>query len=424
MASGISQPCFAQFRKTIHGVPHNNRYEAGKKMKMPWKSKWLDWSQHVSREPVILALLTALAFIAILCVVGLTKIYNAQQDSLANRWYHRGEADLKAQRFPNAVLDFHTALLYSRDNYAYELNLAEALLGEGRTEEASAYLLNLRDRQPDNGEVNLALARTAVHTGQAEKAIRYYHNAIYAAWPDGQESERARSRLELIHLLLRINDSGQAQSELVALAANLGADSPQHTQVGMLFLAARDYEPALEQFEISLSGNSSDVIALAGAGRAAFELQRYKLAQRYLTEALSLNPHDSESAARLKLAGLILRIDPYAQGLSAEQQDQNVEIAFAAAGERLLRCGAMLLSKDSKSTVLNSQMTGPLGDLAAQWVKLKPHVTRPALRRDRNTAAVAINLVFRIESQTLNTCSTTSETDAALLLIAKLHERS
>ena len=38
-------------------------------------------------------------------------------------------ADLKAKRYHAAVRDFRGALLYSRDNYSYQLNLAEALLG-------------------------------------------------------------------------------------------------------------------------------------------------------------------------------------------------------------------------------------------------------------------------------------------------------
>jgi hypothetical protein len=40
-----------------------------------------------------------------------------------------GVADLPEHRFERAISEFRTALLYSRDNYSYQLNLAEALLG-------------------------------------------------------------------------------------------------------------------------------------------------------------------------------------------------------------------------------------------------------------------------------------------------------
>ena len=83
----------------------------------------------LAQEPVILALLFGLAVVCFLAVGGLSRLFHAQQDSLGNRWFTRGVADLNAKRFEQAVLEFHTALRYSRDNYSYQLNLAEALLG-------------------------------------------------------------------------------------------------------------------------------------------------------------------------------------------------------------------------------------------------------------------------------------------------------
>ncbi len=185
---------------------------------------------------MILTLLSVLALVFFLAVTGLSHVFHAQQESLGSRWFTRGTIDLKQQRFQPAVSDFRTALLYSRDNYAYQLNLAEALIGLRRTSEAHAYLVNLWEREPENGLVNLELARIAVQNGETEQALRYYHNAIYATWPGDQEVERRDTRLELIEFLLGTNAKTQAQSELIALAANLADDPSQHTRVGELFL--------------------------------------------------------------------------------------------------------------------------------------------------------------------------------------------
>src|SRR5580698_3335900 len=174
-----------------------------------------------AREPVILALLSALAVVSFLAVGGLSRMYHAQQDALANRWFTRGTGDLKDGHFDRAVADFRAALRYSRDNYDFQLNLAQALIGLKRTDEAYAYLINLWEREPENGLVNLELARIAAQKGDTEHALRYYHDAIYAIWPSGQEVRRRDARLELIDYLLRINARTQAQSELIALAASL-----------------------------------------------------------------------------------------------------------------------------------------------------------------------------------------------------------
>ena len=199
-------------------------------------SKRMDLRLYLNQPLVMLTLLAVLGVIFFLAVAGLSRSYHAQRDALGNRWFSRGVVDLNAGHFDRAVTEFRAALLYSRDNYDYQLNLAEALIGEKRTAEAYSYLVNLWDRQPENGVVNLDLARIAAQRGQTEQAQRYYHNAIYAAWPGNQELKRRDTRFELIEYLLNIQAKAQAQSELIALQENLGEDPALQERVGDLFL--------------------------------------------------------------------------------------------------------------------------------------------------------------------------------------------
>src|SRR5215470_11607547 len=106
---------------------------------------------HLQQRPVILAGLTLMAIAFFLAVTGLSRAHQAQRQALGNRWFSRGVADLNAKRFEAAVTDFRAALLYSPDEYSYQLNQAEALIGEGHRSQAWAYLTNLRDREPDDG---------------------------------------------------------------------------------------------------------------------------------------------------------------------------------------------------------------------------------------------------------------------------------
>jgi len=371
--------------------------------------KGQDLRLYVTREPVILALLSALAVAFFLIVTVLSHIYHAQQSSLGNRWFTRGVADLKGKRFEPAIAEFRTALLYSRDNYSYQLNLAEALIGGKRTTEAYSYLVNLWEREPENGLVNLELARIAAQEGQTEAALRYYHNAIYATWPGDQELERRDTRLELIEFLLRINAKTQAQSELIALAANLADDPSQQARVGDLFVQAQDYEHALAEYRLSLKSERHNPAALAGAGQAAFELGRYPLAQRYLQAAVAANPSDTQSAARLRTTELVLEMDPFRRQLSVARRNRIVMDAFAAAGQRLKSCSAL---------------GGSQQNLAESWSKMKTQITERGLRRDPDLVEEAMDLVFRIERQTSAACGEPAGTDMALLLIAKLHEGS
>jgi tetratricopeptide (TPR) repeat protein len=370
----------------------------------------LDRRSYFRRQPVSLALLLVLAVASFAGVSGLSRIYHAQQESLGQRWFTRGTLDLKEQRYERAVSEFRTALLYSRDNYAYQLNLAQALIGLKRTSEAYAYLINLWELEPENGLVNLELARIAAQKRDTEQALRYYHNAIYATWPGDQEVQRRDARLELIEFLLSIPAKTQAQAELIALAANLNGDPSEHARAGDLFLRVQDYEHALAEYSLSLKLERHDPAMLAGAGWAAFELGRYPLAQRYLQAAVSADPDDAQSAARLQTAELVLNMDPFQRQISAVQRNRIVMEAFAAAGQRLKEC----MAGDNSAAALQS--------LNENWSNMSRQISEQHLQRNPDLVETAMDLVFSIERQTNAVCGTPTGTDMALLLIAKLHE--
>lgn len=376
-------------------------------------AKRLDLRLYIKQQPVMLALLAVSGVIFFLAVAGLSRAYHAQRESLGNRWFSRGVADLTARRYDSAVTEFRSALLYARDNYDYQLNLAEALIGLGRTAEAYSYLVNLWEQEPENGVVNLELARIAAQRGQTEQAQRYYHNAIYAVWPGDQEEKRRETRLELIEYLLSINAKAQAQAELIALEENLGEDPAQQRRVGDLFLRAQDYEHALAAYRLCLKSDRHNEAALAGAGWAAFQLGRYPLAERYLQAAVALDPNDTQSAERLKTTQLVLRMDPFQRQISVDERDRIVVEAFATAGKRLSSCATPKAAAAS---------TASQPSLADTWAKMKPRISEQQLRRNPDLVEQAMDLVFEIERQTNATCGTPSGEDLALLLIAKLHE--
>lgn len=372
---------------------------------------FLNYRFYIRQRPVMLAVLSGLAVMSFLMVTVLSRAYYAQRQALGNRWFNRGVADLQAKRFDAAVTDFRAALLYSRDNYTYQLNLAEALLGQNRSGQASAYLLNLWDREPEDGLVNLELARIAKRKGQVQQAVRYYHNAVYAAWPSDQENNRLDARLELIELLLGNDERAQAESEILALEANVGDDPVLQAKLGDLFVRTLDYERAFAAYRASLKEDRHNPVAMAGAGQAAFELSRYPEAYRYLQEAVAANPNDTESADLLKTTQAVLQMNPFQHQISMAQRTRIVVEAFATAEQRLKTCSTQPGSAGAR-----------LSSLSDSLGKMKPEITELQLQRRPDLVEAGMDLVFNIERQTSEICGPPSGTDLALLLIAKLHE--
>ncbi len=374
---------------------------------------------YLRQQPAMLAMLAVLAIICFVAVTGLSRLYHAQRDAVGERWFSRGVADLNAQRYDRAVTEFRSALLYSRDNYTYQLNLAEALIGLKRTGEAFAYLVNLWDREPENGVVNLYLARIAAQRGQTEQALRYYHNAIYATWPHDQEAKGREARLELIEYLLQTNARAQAEAELIALAENVDDDPAELEKIANLYVRTLDYERAFAAYRQILKADRHDQAGLAGAGLAAFELGRYPQAHRYLQAAVAGDPSDKPSADLLETTDMVLQLDPFQRTISMAQRSRIVVEDFETAGDRIRACGSQ---KKPDSTPNTSSSASSQPSLADSWAKLKPRVTERELQRDPDLVESAMDLVFNIERQTASSCGTPAGKDLALLLIAQLHE--
>jgi tetratricopeptide (TPR) repeat protein len=365
---------------------------------------------YLTMEPVLLAALVIAAVTAFAAVGGLSRLYHAQQESLGTRWYERGSTDLAAKRYDAATVEFRTALRYARDDYSYRLGLAESLIGLKRTDEAQSYLMNLWEREPENGLVNLELARIAVQKDDSDHALRYYHNAVNAAWPAEQ---RRDARVELIEYLLKINADEQAQAELIALEANLGDDVAEQVRVGDLFVRAKDYEHALEAYRRSLQKDRNNHAALAGAGFAAFQTGQYAEAAKYLQGAVRSDAGDAKSTTLLTTAEQAVQLDPFQREWKVAQRNQIVLHDFATAGERLKTCGMAA----GAAGPVSSQPT--VGD---RWQAMKAQVTERGLARDPDLAESAMDVVFDAERQAAATCGTPQGADETLLLIEKARE--
>ena len=373
------------------------------------KDNYVSW--YAAREPLIIVALSAAAIAFFFGVLALSKFFDTRQSARADEYFQRGTLALRSNHPEMAVNDFHASLTYSRDSYATQLSLAQALLALNRTEEALQYLVNLWQREPENGMVNFELARIYAGKGDASQALRYYHNAIYAIWNQNQDVVRRSVRMELIDFLLARQMHGQAESELIALQNNMPNDPDMTAKVGKLFLQVPDYERALALFVRSLKLKRQNPDALAGAGQAAFELGRYKVAERYLKAAVAANPSDTTSAQLLQTAHLVLAMDPYNMRLSRMQRTADVKDALATADARLSACLTQMTAGPSRSTFQS---------LTSRLAQVQQKVKKTSI--DSDSVDEAMTVVFDIEQQTNNTCGPPTGKDLALLLISREDE--
>jgi tetratricopeptide (TPR) repeat protein len=417
----------------------------------------------------VILLLTLAAAAAFAAVSHLVTRFNLNQQARGRHLYDQGLADMTAHNPSRALEEFRAALTCDRNNSLYQLNLGRALRDTGRLDEAESYLESLWERSPEDGTINLALARLAARRGSLEDATRYYHNAMYGVWGNADaDSNRRKARIELIEFLMQKNALAQANAELVALAGFLPADPSLHLQAAQLFVQARDYPNALAEYEkvlrldqsradmnransasnAELETNTntntnkdrvaaehealgrSSLTALAGAGEAAYHAGHYRTAAHYLEDAVQADPEDSNSRTLHASATLILSIDPFLRRISDAERNRRIAADFTTAGNRLAACaqqnGVNLqpanATASSPSSTSASSPASPLINLQSRWLDAKKDLPHLRSIAETDLPDAIMDVVFQIEQQTATVCGDPQGEDAALLLISRQPE--
>jgi tetratricopeptide (TPR) repeat protein len=372
------------------------------------------WS--LRRDTFLLMIFASL--ILLFVITGfIVRMYHDIEKGFAEEWYTHGEEDLRAGRADAAVADFHTALSYSSDNAQYQLQLAQALMAAGPSRgadsEARTYLLNLLEHEPGNGIVNLDLARLAARDHVVSDALRFYHAAIYGAWPGDQVTKRREARLELVELLLHIDQTDAARAELIGMAPGLPADPDMQTKVGNLLLQVKGYDDALKLFLQALLLKPRSAPALSGAGECYFQSGDYAQAERYLTRAVQADPQLERAATMRDTAHAVLNLDPFNRRLANMERGRRAALDFASALTRLQNCAAQ------KGIDLKAEGEDPLQELYAQATPLQSRAQQLYLSRDSELLSQVMDSAFEIEEASAHACGEPQGSDLALLLIAR-----
>jgi tetratricopeptide (TPR) repeat protein len=334
---------------------------------------------------------------------------------IARTWYQAGQQRMKADDNTAAVDAFRNAATKDRDNPQYVLSLAAALAAADHLEEARQALLRLRTNAPENGEINLNLARLAVKIGDTAEAVRYYHNALFGMWPaDETVNQRVNIRTELVQFLLARGATSQALSELLILGSDIPDTVPSHNTVGRLFLAARDSQHALDEFTTALRIDGKNPQALAGAGEASFNLADYRQARSYFQAAIVKGDTSSEVETLMMIAQLVLSSDPLAPGLRTDARVRILMADLESAGEDLRACIDRKRGDQSSISLLEPLRLETEHDM-------KTDLRASALRREPDGFRLGLNLIYRIGLATEQICGTSTPLHKALRLIASKH---
>jgi len=253
---------------------------------------------------------------------ALAKIDSRERAAYAAREFAAGERLMSAKKSGEAIDHLRTATSLQPSRAEYATALAEAILADGRPEDAELILAPILERQPKNGAANLVMARILAREERIEDAKAYYHSAIYGTWPADQSSQRLGARFELIDLLARTNAKQELLAELLPIQDDSTNGGARRKEIAHLFVVAGSPSRAVPIFREFLKKNSQDVDAYIGLAEAALSLGNFATARADLLAAQRLAPDNPRIQERLSVADSAIALDPSRSGLSLPEQMQ------------------------------------------------------------------------------------------------------
>jgi len=366
----------------------------------------------IQREIVLVAALSAIAVIMFFVTRAFAGWDRAVTARTAAHSYLAGQRLAAQGRVEEAIRSLRDAAADEPDNIPYALDLARALTTTHRAAEARRILLTLRESNPEDGAVNLELARLTAQAGEADESVRYYHNAIYGVWNGSDARLRQRdARRELVQVLLAAGNRSAALSELLALTADMPSTAAAETELASLFARAGDHERAFEHFRRAIDEDSTNQTALAGAGEQAFALRDYTSAIRYLSSAENAG---AQVQPLLDVARLVRSADPLSPHLQPADRVRRLAAALDHLADRLRTCEASAAGQPPSST-------GDLQAAVAEVAGLQAMLQHAPANPGHDVIVDALAAIARAETAANLGCGPPAALDRALLEIGRIH---
>jgi CIC family chloride channel protein len=276
--------------------------------------------------------------LALLILIGfLNYYYRAARGTRAESYYKTAMSLAQQDRDAESVEQLRNALSVSPGNARYRLALGLELVKMGRGAEGSVYLREVLKNDPTNPEANLGLARIAAAENHTPNAVTFYHRAIDATWPAGQEQQRIQARFELANYMAKQGMKTQAIAELLA---NLGQarDNGTKKRIAGLLLQYGALRQAADLFHEIAQSSPGDAEAWSGLGTTELALEDYTAARNAFGNALRADPSDAASRKQLQVAERVLALDPDARGIRASERYRRSQELLQGAFQMMDQC--------------------------------------------------------------------------------------
>lgn len=367
----------------------------------------------ILRDAASLFSLFLITVVIFLLTLLLYRSFRNHQQVLGERWKARGEAALRSGDPKQAIDALRSALAYVPSR-STEIELATALAQAGRTVEATAYFNTLLESAPGDGVINLELARLAAKQGNERLAIQRFQAALDGTWEGNGYDRRREVRLELVNYYISRQEYTSARTQLLIAASNAPEDPAIQVRIAGMLEKAQDPTDALSIYRAVSARRDAPLAAFEGAGRTAFHLGMYRVANSYMSRALS-------SPAANKLPPAQKAADQYVANTSSHilLLFPALDLPSRSRAERILYLRKIARDRLSACSTSNPSQAPQLASIVGRWDQLPSQLRLRTLEQQPDLENTVLQLAYDTETATAQVCGAPTGDDALLLRIAR-----
>jgi tetratricopeptide (TPR) repeat protein len=287
----------------------------------------------------------------------LARLEQRELDAQARHQYANGVSLLSRGSNAQAIEAFRTARSLDRDNTSFKLALADALIRDHQPERAVDTLGEILDKDSNDGQANLLMARAMDEERQYPSADSYFHRAIYGTWPPKTDAEQIRARIELVHWLAQRGDQKGLLSELILLDPLAHSDSQIAHELPVLYQQAGSASRAIDAYRNWLHNNPTDAGAYAGLGEADLETGNFRAARQSFERAAELKPDNATWGQRAEVALDALELDPTPRWLSSQDKLSRSTRILALTVSAVAPCADSQLIQKAQQLIVEKKPT-------------------------------------------------------------------
>jgi Flp pilus assembly protein TadD len=278
----------------------------------------------------------------------LARTERAELDREARQEYRAGLDVLAAGRTGEAVTHLGRAHSLARDRRDYQLAFAEALEKAGRSEMAERNIRQVLERDSNDGEANLAMARLSARA-KPNEATAFYYRAVYGTWPGDSTAKRRAVRVELADYLAKQHLKEDLLAEALRLQPDPESDPAFANHVASLLLSAGSPSRAINAYREVLRFHPGDLASWRGLAEAELQVGDFSRAQMAFSKVIRLAPNDPEAQQQLEFVAKISDMDPTPRRLRSDEKHRRSQALLGAVRELVTACGG------EKSPAANSK---------------------------------------------------------------------